>query len=110
MPDFHRPFEARSWLRARTVEQSFAVNHFDDNEWALEFVEELYAAGAAQVNIIATDPAYDEGPELTTSSTMEIMLPRDAPVGVREAVIVRAAKERPDEIDLEGDKLVVWWD
>lgn len=112
MTSYYHPYEARSWLSARDQRQSFALNHFDDNEHVLDFVEDLYDLGAMRITVEANDadPTVREG--FGTAANMDVVLPQAeaAATNVREQIIVRAAKEHPDVIEVRGNVLHLWWD
>ena len=55
--------EAREWLQANSHDAAMAVNHFSTTAAALEFVEQLYVAGAKRV-FIPRDTIVDDSDEL----------------------------------------------
>ena len=105
------PREAYEFLRTNRNPRAFA--HFGRTDDALAFVNDLYQLGAARVEVdgILTAPwiiRQEGGPY---ADTLYVTVLDDVATAIR--VMVRAAKEHPDEVDvLERDRSTVrlWWD
>ena len=105
------PVEARAWLRENLDGYAFACNRFQETKNALEFVEALYAEGAAEVLI--DDPHVDsEGRPYADTMLVRFT---DAAMGYDlERFCEREGPdpEIPDDFRLdhfEGE-LRLWWD
>lgn len=103
--------EAREWLENNENEYAFASNNFGSTDEAIEFVDNLYSAGAKYV---AVSDVYDEASRISEeggpySATLEVTIPKD--VNVALEVMVVAASGHPDEMDVIRDLTVrLWWD
>ena len=108
-----RNIEARKFLARRRSTAILAGNRFGTNKGGIDFVEELYAAGAAKV-MIPADTVQDDGPEgHLHSDTLIVTLPKDPEARARVFAISsrEARREGFDEERDEGQKdLLFWWD
>lgn len=98
--------EALSWLKNADNHHAFAGNRFDSNSDAIEFVEALYAAGAAKVEIEVDD--YSDG---DYADTIYITLPDN--LRQRLDIVPIVFRYRPDEFDDDWngtDPIRLWWD
>lgn len=107
--------EARAWLRANGQEAPLAGNRFDKAD-ALEFVEQLYAAGATRV-VVAANCIRDDAAERKLGGPyadgIKVELPDDP--GKRRALFEISNREAEEEgFDPEPDEgqrvLFLWWD
>ena len=110
-------YEARNWLRnnPNTTGSPFATNRFGLREQASAFVDKLYAAGAARVevtNIYAEDWRLksEGGPY---ADTLVVTLPADT--SYRQALFTIADQEAMEQgegtvTDVGQSELTLWWD
>ena len=115
-PDYQGGPEARAWLRANHHPNPFATNRFGTRERALQFVEQLYTAGATFVSIdgILMLPNHNWAP---IADTLIVDLPEDHEKR-RDVFELMEQVGRPDEHDEidqplldSGQKAVrLWWD
>jgi hypothetical protein len=115
-PNYEGGPEALAWLRVNHHPHPFATNRFDTREGALQFVEQLYAAGATFVSIdgILMVPNHNWAPY---ADTLIVDLPDN--VEHRRALFELIEREgRPDEWDKKDEPLTdygqksvrLWWD
>lgn len=108
----HRPaVEARAWLRGNPNRSAFATSRFGATEWALAFVESLYACGADTV--LVDDPGVDsEGTPY--ADTLLVMCPEysDARFRLEQFCEEHGPGEVRDvfRMDAFSDHLRLWWD
>jgi hypothetical protein len=115
-PDYAGLPEAAEWLRANWGSSAFASNRFGATAHALNFVEQLYAAGATMVAIdnIMMLPNHDWTPY---ADTLIVVLPDDRACR-RELFDLIEHDGRPDEWDKSDEPLSdfgqnsirLWWD
>jgi hypothetical protein len=107
------PAEAREWLRENRNPSAFATNRFSNTTQALDFVDQLYTAGAlrAMIENICVLRAEEEGPY---ADSLTVILPGDS---AQRRDIFRLIEEvgRPDNGDapfLDGgqESVLLWWD
>lgn len=106
--------EALEWLGATWNRSAFATNRFGTTRQALEFVQQLYAAGTTNVTVdnILFLPNHDWTPY---ADTLVVTLPADQSMR-RELFELIEQVGRPDEGDDEsliddGQQSVrLWWD
>jgi len=115
-PKYEGEPEALDWLRANHHPTPFATNRFGTREEALEFVEQLYAAGATFVSIdgILMLPNHNWAPY---ADTLIVDLPED---GERRRAVFELSEHvgKPDEdgpdpeplIDCGQPSIRLWWD
>ncbi|HEX8693710.1 MAG TPA: hypothetical protein VF746_14905 [Longimicrobium sp.] len=105
--------EAREWLAANGHDAPLAGNRFDEKAEALEFVEELYAAGAVRV-VVASECIRDElehgGPY---ADGLRVQLPAEP--RRRESVLAVVNREVEEEgfdpyADTGQEAVFLWWD
>lgn len=97
--------EALGWLN-EAGKYAFAGNRFDSTQDAIDFVKELYAAGADKVEVEVDDWRDEE-----YADTLYITLPAD--LRKRLAIVPVVFNRRPDEFDdgWDGDEPIrLWWD
>jgi hypothetical protein len=109
--EFNGP-EARSWLRQNANPSALASNRFGSTSAALDFVEQLYEAGAEYV-IIPHEcivPDDDDGPY---ADAMAVKLPKDP--AKRKRVFELCAREierqgfNPKD-EAREEVIFLWWD
>ena len=104
--------EAREWFKGKLSIYPFASNHFcgTRGQGAQRHIKALYAAGALKVEVgeIQEEPWRIEEDGGPYAATLYITLPMDA--AARLAVETVAKSEKPDEYDVTGNELRVWWD
>jgi hypothetical protein len=105
------PVEARMWLTNSPTDSAFATNRFGTTAGALEFVEALYRAGAAEV--LVDTPGVDSGGE----PYADTLLVRLTDVGdTRWEVQWFCEREGPDVpagdfvMRIGRDEIMLWWD
>ena len=109
--------EAREWLKGNKNESALASNRFGLTAEALEFVEQLYTAGAERVIVPRTclqeDPdtiKLEGGPY---ADCLSVFLPKDSEKKSAVLRICRREIERegfdPDE-GTADDFVFLWWD
>lgn len=109
--------EAREWLKENRNESALASNRFGLTAGALEFVEQLYRAGAQRVIVPRTclqDDAdtikLEGGPY---ADCLSVFLPKDPEKKSAVLQLCRREIERegfdPDEGSLD-DFVFLWWD
>ena len=109
--------EAREWLKGNKSESALASNRFGLTAEALEFVEQLYTAGAERVIVPRTclqeDPdtiKLEGGPY---ADCLSVFLPKDSEKKSAVLRICRREIERegfdPDE-GTADDFVFLWWD
>lgn len=107
--------EARRWLQRRKRNSDpLAANHFASRDSALQFVDELYAAGATKVIVpgscIQDGVADDGGPY---ADALVVFLPADP---VARTVICQRCERELDEPEHEPidtsdpNPVFLWWD
>jgi hypothetical protein len=103
--------EALNWLRKNESESALASNRFGETRNAIQFVQQLYHAGAARVIIPLATIQSDEFE--TYADSVVVSLPSD-PVK-RDRVwrlcaeeLKRAGENPPDSPD--EDPVLLWWD
>ena len=103
-------YEARDWLVKNPNKVGFATNHFDTTADALAFVDRLYAAGAVTVEVgqVFEEEWRIEEEGGPYAATLYIVLPEDE--DTRHNVKIAAFKACPDEGNITGNELRVWWD
>lgn len=109
--------EASTWLAANWSPSAFATNRFGTTKAAIDFVEQLYAAGAKSVGIdnVMMLANHDWTPY---ADTLLVELPEDA--AARRALFeLMEHVGKPDEdgpgfaellIDSGQDRVRLWWD
>jgi hypothetical protein len=105
-----RDAEARKWL-ARKRQSMLAANRFGTTALGQEFVEELYAAGAAKVVVPGESIEPDDG--FDHADQLRVHLPKDPEARRRVLDIVNreARREGFDEVADTGQKEeILWWD
>lgn len=108
-----RHIEARKWLGRKRTPSMLASNRFGSMDEALEFIEELYTAGAAAVLVPgdAVDP--DDGAGFAHVDVLIVRLPGDPQARERILAITNreAHNQGLDEEEDEGQTDVrLWWD
>lgn len=109
--------EAREWLKGNRNESALASNRFGETQGALEFVDELYRAGAERVIVPRTclqDDAdtikLEGGPY---ADCLSVFLPKDPDKKSSVLQLCRREIERegfdPDEGSVD-DFVFLWWD
>lgn len=110
--------EAEEWLKANWGESAFASNRFGKTAAALEFVQQLYAAGATEIGIeqVMVLPSHDWAPY---ADALIVTLPED-PRRRREVFDLMRDVGRPDEdggksveellFDHGQSRIRLWWD
>jgi hypothetical protein len=105
-----RDAEARQWL-SRKRPAVLAGNRFGTTQAGLEFVEELYAAGALKVIVPAE--AMDEDGDGLHSDSLRVKLPAD-PEARRKLFEISRREARREGLDQDVDsgqkELFLWWD
>ena len=111
--------EALAWLRANQSSSGFAGNRFSSTAAAIEFVSQLYAAGAARVFIpndaIRSDPAEISESGGPYADALVIELPemhREALYHLFESEAEQEGYEdmKGDASVIDGRYLYLWWD
>ena len=108
--------DAAAWLRANWGDSAFASNRFGATENALEFVNQLHAAGATHVHI-DNEMLLKEHDWTPYADTLLVGLPED---GEKRSALFDLMRDvgRPDE-DGNDDHLLIdsgqpearlWWD
>jgi hypothetical protein len=106
--------EAREFLASNKNEYAFASNRFHETANALQFVNDLYEAGAVRVEVggILDEPerlAEEGGPY---ADTLYVELPSDT--SARKAIFNLLQENDVDELDPpEGtgsSEVSAWWD
>ena len=112
--EFTQGPEALKWLRKNNSESPLASNRFGDTRDAIQFVQQLYSAGAARVivpqSVIRTDDVE------TYADALVVTLPSDP--AKRDRVWKLCAKELKREGENVGDTapatphdhVLLWWD
>jgi hypothetical protein len=103
--------EARKWLRANESESALASNRFGETRDALQFVQQLYNAGA--VRVIVPQTAIRKDDVETYADALVVTLPSDP--AKRERVWKLCAQELRREGEKPGDStteshVLLWWD
>jgi hypothetical protein len=109
--------EAREWLKVNGNDSALASNRFGQTQGAIEFVDELYSAGAERVIVPRTclqDDAdtikLEGGPY---ADCLSVFLPTDAQ---KKSAVLKICRR---EIEREGfdadagtvdDFVFLWWD
>jgi hypothetical protein len=105
-----RDAEARQWL-SRKRPAMLAANRFGTTPAGLDFVEELYAAGATKV-IVPAESIDDDGDALHADS-LRVKLPAD-PEARRKlfGIVGREARREgfDEDVDSGQEELSLWWD
>lgn len=108
--------EAREWLSANGHPAPLAGNRFDEKAEALEFVEELYTAGAVRV-VVASECIRADEMELAHGGPyadgLRVRLPADP--RRRESVLAVVNREAEGEgfdpyADTDQETVFLWWD
>ena len=103
--------EALKWLRKNDSESALASNRFGDTRDAIQFVQQLYNAGAARVIIPLA--AIQKDDVETYADSVVVTLPSD-PIK-RDRVWKLCAQElkragaKPADSDRQ-DHVLLWWD
>ena len=107
--------EAAAWLRANWSESAFASNRFHSTAKAMEFVDQLYAAGATEVCVdnVMMLPNHNWTPY---ADTLLVRLPED-PTKRSALFDLMEHVGKPDEdgddellIDSGQQEVRLWWD
>lgn len=119
--DLVNPLEARYWLKNNNNKHAFAGSRFENTKAASEFAEQLYNAGAEniQVNGILNEDMRIEKEGGPYADTFIIRLPEDKEK--RQKIFSIYYKEAENEdfienieflrtIDYGQKDLVLWWD
>ena len=114
--DYDGP-EALEWLRTAPNgdDNAFASNRFRGTEYAIRFVEALYAAGAERV-IVNQENIVDDGGGDLYADALVVLLPKDAAAYSRIVKICKQESDREeasvsDDADWENLECVfLWWD
>lgn len=113
-PDYELGPDAAEWLRANWTASAFATNRFRITNEAVEFVQQLYAAGAMTVRVanIMFLPAHNWAPY---ADTLIVTLPEDA-ARRRDLFDVMEHVGKPDQsageelVDSGQASIRLWWD
>ena len=107
--------EAAAWLRANWSEHAFATNRFGTTAKAIEFVDQLYAAGATQVCVDNEMMLPNHG-FAPYADTLLVRLPED-PAKRSSLFDLMEHVGQPDEdgddeplIDSGQKEVRLWWD
>lgn len=111
--------EARQWLRTNRNPSALASNRFGRTQNAIQFVEELYAAGAVRV-LVPQDYIHDEsetgdesGP-YADALVVQLDLDKDASelMRINNEETIREGFQEPWENDplITTEWLFFWWD
>jgi hypothetical protein len=103
--------EARAWLATRSDQPCLAPERFETGRAASEFVDRLYAAGAARVLIPRDAILEDEDGAL--ADALVVLLPEaDAQrTAVREACEQESQRGLFDPCAVQGDDaILLWWE
>jgi hypothetical protein len=101
--------EARRWLRRNRHPTPLAANHFPDAAAARDFVDGLYAAGAAKVIVPGSSirDADDDGPY---ADALVVFLPADA---VARALVCQYCQRGLDQTEAfdanDQNPIFLWW-
>jgi hypothetical protein len=103
--------EALKWLRTNDSESALASNRFGETRNAIQFVQQLYSAGAARV--IVPLAAIRKDDVETYADSLVVTLPSDSVKRERVwklcAQELKRAGEKP--ADSAGqDHVLLWWD
>lgn len=103
--------EAKKWLRQNDSESALASNRFGETRDALQFVQQLYAAGA--VRVIVPQASIRKDDIETYADSLVVTLPSDP--AKRERVWKLCAQELRREGENPGDSasedhVLLWWD
>lgn len=107
-----RGVEARKWL-SRAKPSIVAGNRFGTSENGLEFVQGLYAAGAAKVVVPGESIERDDGSGYDHAESLRVYLPNDSDARGRVLEIVNreARREGLDGVaDTGQNHVILWWD
>jgi hypothetical protein len=103
--------EALKWLRKNDGESALASNRFGETRDAMQFVEQLYRAGAARV--VVPLPAIRSDEVETYADSLVVTLPTDPAKRDRVwklcAQELQRAGEKPGDKPT-GDHVLLWWD
>ena len=103
--------EARAWLEENDNESALASNRFGPTANALQFVRQLYSAGAVSVIVPAANITKD-GVE-TCADALVVTLPAEPDKRARvwrlcSAELAREGVNHPDDPD--ENRIFLWWD
>ena len=109
------PLEARTWLKSNKNPSALATNRFNDTKTALEFVEQLYQAGAVEVivdNILDEEQRIQEegGP---SADSLIVSLPTDVQKRAKLFEIFNQESKHEGFENHEDDgqeSVMLWWD
>ncbi len=103
--------EALKWLRKNDSESALASNRFGETRDAMQFVEQLYRAGAARV--IVPQPAIRSDEIETYADALVVTLPTDPTKRDRVwklcAQELKRGGENPGD-NATQDHVLLWWD
>lgn len=117
MENYDSRYEALSWLKGNKNPSALAGGRFADTKEAIEFVESLYAAGAAKVWVTGISAGQwmerrEGGPY---ADTLVVEMPKDEGrrkkvMGIyRREVEIYGCNMGEEEEGYDGDKLYLWW-
>jgi SMI1 / KNR4 family (SUKH-1) len=107
--DYDGP-EARAWLRRNRNPAALGANHFGGTDAGRQFVDELYALGAAKVLIPenSIQKNDDEGPY---ADALVVLLPTDAVARAQLCSRCEQELDLPEPIDPnDPNPIYLWWD
>jgi hypothetical protein len=111
LEDFSGSPEACKWLSENESDSALASNRFGSTETAIQFVNELYRAGARRI-VVPEEAIDDDGVEIYCDSLVVIM-PTDGEKRRRVRAIcdreIRREGFDPRE-DGDADQVYLWWD
>lgn len=103
--------EALHWLRENESESALASNRFGQTQNAVQFVQQLYSAGAAR--IIIPLPAIQSDEVETYADSIVVSLPTDPAKRDRVwklcAEELKRAGDDPADSPVE-ERVLLWWD
>jgi hypothetical protein len=109
LEDFSGSPEARKWLSDSESDSALASNRFGPTEAALQFVNDLYRAGAVRV-VVPQDAIDDDGVEIYCDSLVVIM-PTDGEKRRRvRAICDREIRREGFDPGADADQVYLWWD
>lgn len=105
--------EARAWLAENQHPAALASNRFRSTAAALDFVDRLYALGAARVVVAPTAIRFEDDVEAEYADALIVRLAEDADARERVTDFLRAHSgltSSEADVALDYGVVFLWWD
>lgn len=105
--------EAKNWLKSNRHTAALASNRFGSTDEALEFVEQLYSAGAVKVVVLPSSIIAEPDLDGDYADALIVVLPDESSAMARVLAIGNAEAAR-DGMELGPETkqglMFLWWD